>query len=268
MVNPNADRDMLKEMRDILDQECLKSPKKRDYELISQLTDVLVNATSSADLADIETKNIEKIAEFSRNQTNKLKKYKWIRPAIPILVCIAVVFSLNAWSLHAWGMNLSEAVYHLTEGGISITPRELDPDIHLDISEDDPYGIRNECEKLGFSPLIPSYIPETMKLNGISKNEGDVNVLSLNYKEDEDIAYLGIRFTYIPDSELYNNTSYGFPSDDHKVHTETISGRTVVISWEDKVFHAVFCEDNIIYAVYGRKMDYDTVYKVLLSYFK
>ena len=104
-----------------------------------------------------------------------------------------------------------------------------------------------------------------MSLSDYSENDGDVKFLSFTYKDGN--KYIGIGYAYSQDEESYKDIITGLPSDQYNIHTETICGRTVVISWEDQIFRAVFCENQTVYNVSCKKLSYDTAYHVLVSYF-
>ena len=174
---------------------------------------------------------------------------------------------MNARTARVWGMNPFEFIYSIVPGGITLHPNDLENknEILLNTTEDDPYGIREKCEEYNFSPMTPSYIPEEMKLLQLSEHDGtDVKSLSFIYQNNNKTVTLN--YDYVINKDMYNNATIGFPSDEYNIHTEIICGKKVIISWEDQIFRAEFCDNQIVYDVFCEKLEYDTAYRILVSY--
>ena len=162
-------------------------------------------------------------------------------------------------------MKPNEALYQLRQGGIFLTPSDLEKNIELETSPDDPYGIRKICEEMGFSPRTPSYIPEHLILKNVEQRGEGMKGVVLWYQYRN--QYFSINYTYFEDDASFQNSTFGIPSDEYNIHTETIGGTQVLISWEDQIFHAIFSENHIVYHITSKKIEYDTAYHVLLSFF-
>ena len=267
MKNQNADRDMLKEMIYIIEQESKKPPHLQDYDLIKQLTSAVFDATSPTNSTADTQESIEKILSYNAKKAKNIRRNKWIRHAVSICVCIILFIGMNAWTVHVWGMNPFELIYSIVPGGITLHPNDLEnqPEILLNTTKDDPYGIREKCEEYNFSPMTPSYIPDDMKLMKLSEHDGtDVKNLSFTYQSKNRTVTLN--YEYVINQDMYNNGTIGFPSDEYNIHTETICGKKVIISWEDQIFRAEFCDGQIVYDVFCEKLEYDTAYRILVSY--
>lgn len=270
MNQVKADKEMIAEMQSLLEQESRKPADKRDYKMIEQLSAAIYEATSTDDLSVIAEKNINQLAARSAEKSRKLRRSCWMRPAVSLAAFVVICLCLNAWTVHAFGMGLPETIYQIARGGISLHPSDLDsPTIELETSEDDPYGIRTECEKLGFSPLTPSYLPEGMQLKDLTSNDEQIKHITFTFRTNKR-NNLMISYRYAEEQQFYDNSYFGFPSDHYQIHEETIGGKTVLISWEDEVFHAVFCDSDahIIYHMGSNHIGYDESYRVLCSYFE
>ena len=268
MKNANADKDMLKEMIDMIDRECKKTYQEQNHELIKELTSAVFDATSSKDTVSIRQEGIEKLLACSSNQTKKLKKRTFTRFAVPISACIILFIGMNVWTLHVWGMNAFELLYNIIPDGITFHPNDLEnsQEISLDTTIDDPYGIKEKCEEYGFSPLTPSYIPEDLKLLNLSEHDGtDVKSLSFIYQNEK--RSVSLNYDAVKNQDMYNDATIGFPSDEYNIHTETIGDIKVIISWEDHIFRAEFCDNQIVYDISCKNLEYDTAYHILVSYF-
>ena len=272
MSDKNADKEMLAEMQALLEQESKKPARKRDYDLISQLTEAIYEITSSTDISEQEQKGIEKIEAYIPKKAKKLRISPWLRPLIPVCACAALFFGVNAYTVHVWGAEPFEFVYAIVPGGIEIHPRDLESyeEISLSSSEEDPYGILQKCRDYGIpTELAPSYLPEGMKLARIDENtdpRSGLKHLSFFYRKglSKDIM---VSYNYIPDPQMYELTSTGLPSDDYNIHIERISGRNVIISWEDNIFRAQCCEEPFAYTFFIKNLEYDTAHHILLSFF-
>lgn len=267
--NYTMDPKLIAEMRFRLEQECKKPAEMRDYALISELTDAIYHAMSEDDISEITKNGLIKLNVRREKYEKQIRKMRWSKAAGVIAACAVLAFGMNAWTMRVWGMNPLQVLYEIIPGGIQMNPTEFEPEkeIRLSVSEDDPYGIRTKCEEYGFSPLTPSYIPEDMKLVDLSGiDEKNYKHLSFTFKTGE--KYVGIDYGYILDQEMYNNTTIGLPSDKYNIHTEEIDGQTVLISWEDQIFRAEFCSNCVIYDFLCKKIDYNTAYHILLSYFE
>lgn len=263
-----ADREMVAEMQELLEQESRKSADKRDYDLIAQLAAAIHEATSADDLSEATEKSITQISIHSAENSRNLHRNRWIRPAVSIAACALLCIGANAWTLHVWGMNAFGLLYNIIPDGITFHPNDLEnsQEISLDTTIDDPYGIKEKCEEYGFSPLTPSYIPEDLKLLNLSEHDGtDVKSLSFIYHNKK--RSVSLNYDAVKNQDMYNDATIGFPSDEYNIHTETISDIKVIISWEDHIFRAEFCDNQIVYDIFCKNLEYDTAYHILVSYF-
>lgn len=270
MEPTKADREMVAEMQAILEQESRKPAAKRDYALIEQLSEAIYEATSNEDLSAIAEKNILLLAEKSSEKNHRLRQIRRMRPAAVLAACAMLCLGLNFWTLHALGTNLPETIYQLTKGGISLRPDDFDSSvIKLEPAEDDPYGIQAECKKLGFSPLTPAFLPEGMQLRDLNTDDAKIKTIQFAFKGSKQ-TQLHLLYKFAEKQQDYDSINFGFPSDHYQFHEEMLGGYKVLISWEDEVFHAAFCdkEAHIIYHIASNHIGYDESYRVLCSYFE
>lgn len=269
MMKPsNSDREMLAEILYMIEQENKKNQKEQDYELIEQLTEAAFDAISTKDIASSQKEGFEKLLEAAEQQELTRKRKRWMRPLIAVCTCVALFFCLNIWTVRVWGKSPQEFFYEIVQGGITFRPSAFTdyPEIQLKVSDNDPYGIQTKCEEYGFSPRVPSYIPEKMKLKNVSEVGLDgYKHIGFDYYNEK--KAFSIDYTYFTDPDLLDSTVSGFPIDDYNVYTETICGTFVAISWEDHVFRAKFTENQIVYDVFCKNLEYDTAYHILVSCF-
>lgn len=271
MYQSKADRETIAEMQDLLALECRKPANKRDYDMIEQLTAAIYEATSEANLSEITARNIEKLAAISAKKTGSVRKMRLIRRSAALAACAVLCIGLHAWTMSAFGMGLPAAIYQVTKGGISFRMNDLEATpIHLPASTEDPYGIRTECGKHGFLPLTPTYLPDDLILTVLDTHDAAMTNVNFHYRDRQDEKKtVSLDYTYIADKQIYENFDWGFPTEQYHVNTETINGKNVLISWEDTVFHAAFCdpECRIVYHISSNNIGYEETYQILCSYF-
>lgn len=274
-----ADREAIAEMQELIELERRKPADQRDYDRIEQLTAVIYEATSIENLNEIAARKIEELTQISAKKNRSFVRTRWMRRAAILAACAMLCVGLNAWSLHVYGMSFPKAFYRITNGGVLFKISDLEPEtIELQTSEDDPFGIRTECSKHGFSPLTPAYLPDGMILTILSvsdakagEHDGKKANVYFTYRDSKvPSETVSLNYSFIEDDFQLNNTEWGFPSDELKVHGEEIGGKNVVISWEDEVFHAAFSEKDrhIVYQISTNYIGYDESYRILCSYFE
>lgn len=274
MNHYQADRETIAEMCDLIEQERQKPANQRDYELIAQLSSAIYEATSNESLDEIAQRNIAMLSEISSKKTSFVYRGRLARRFIVLASCLLLCIGLNTWTLYAFGMGLPKTIYQITKGAISFRPSDLEPNaINLPVSEEDPYGIQAECRKQGFSPLTPAYLPDDMILSILRSNGADAKIkrVDFTYRSSKDSEKtLSLDYTFSEDAQLYNKFDYGFPTDHYNITEEKFNGKNVLISWEDEVFHAAFCDNDkqIIYHITSNHIGYDETYRILCSFFE
>ena len=185
-----------------------------------------------------------------------------------VCACIMLVIGANAWSLHATGVGLLSRTYRFSSKSFSFDLSDTDKYASLDIGEQgDPYGIRAECEKHGFSPLVPQYRPEGYALIETAYKPTNIRqYVFFTFKNRKKI--ISMSYYYYPDSDNIQTKGWGFPSDTHNVSELVINGVTVTVSQEDLQYRAMFLLNNTIYSFGTKEIDYAEAEQILRSMFE
>ena len=266
--NPDADRQMLAELKAMLDAEIQKPYSKRNYDLMAELSAAITDATITK--AKYE-ESINKGLEIQQHiiQKRKEKKHRWVRPLAVACSCLVILLVSNALAIHVTGSNLLELTYSIFDDRVEFQypSSESSHSLEFPATEDDPYGIRAECEKDGFSPLVPHYLPEGFVQDQISHSNGkQIAACSFVYRNGKELISLEYRFFY--DEKSLTETTFGIPSDKHNITELDINGIKIVISKEDGQFTSVFTTQQVSYTLYTENLAYEESEKILHSLFE
>lgn len=247
-----------------LEEEMSKPSGKRDYQKIAELTEAIHDIDCENDDSAShyeETKN----AIMTRLENQKTSKKKRLRKLIAVAAaCCFVLIGINIATFSTLGLNMFQAIYKYTKGGITVDINRSD-EIILPTTEDDPYGIKTKCAEYDIYPQTPSYIPDDFYLTGIDYDETEeYKALRFFYKKET--IRLNIDFTEY--NEGIDFHPLGIPTDTYNVSEEMIEGHNVYILKEDNQFTAAFLKDNIGYLIFAEYLDYDTCYKTVESLLK
>ena len=264
--NTDADREMLLEMQVMLQSEISKPYSKRNYDLIRELTAAITDATvPKAEFEESVERGLNKLERVIQKQKVQ-RKNRILKPIAVAATCFVLLIGANAWSLHATGSSLFKLSYSVFSDFFSF--RYSDSLISTDSMMDsgDPYGIRAECEKDGFSPLVPKYLPEGFELKKVSHNpfENKQEYKFCFYNNSQKI----ILDYFFYDEQEQAQESFSIPSDQHNIEEMECDDTTVVISKEDGQFTAFFIKDQTVHLLYTENIDYTDSKKILQSYFE
>lgn len=247
-----------------LNKELHKSFKKRDFDKIEKLTELIRKLTEDDEnirkrdedgIAKLIAKNSERNYDFSR--------FGFRKTFAGICMCVAAVVTLNFVSLSARGTGIFSDAVKFTENGIYIDfARQNHGVIDLPTTLDDPYGIKAKCAEIGFYPETPTYLPEGFTLSHFKVNELSYCTSIMFYYEDNkkkiNISYY--RFMDLKEGEFM------IPSDTHNLIETVINNHTVYILKEDGQFTATYIFEDLIYMICSDNIDYTESEKVLRSF--
>lgn len=260
LLNDNSIEYSKKDLQTILANELKKDYFDRDYDLINELTESLIIIDGKSAEIDVDA-NIDKIIS-RRNQ--KVSIPKALRIATAACVIFIVLFSVNIVSISAFNIDLFKEVVQFGDNLIKFDFNKTeDPTIELEISMEDPYGLKAEIGKLGINSMLPSYIPEdfelkAMETDGIEDNR--YNDLLLHYRKKKLI--LNIHITEYLDKITEN---IGIPSENGNLEQINVKGIDIFILSEDGWYKSIFSNGLVVYSV-STNADYETIIKVLGSF--
>ncbi len=233
-----------------IDREIQKA--KPDYDRIAELSELYAELTREHDkVQDSRSEHIQSIDTAMKKTRSKPVYMRFLTVA----ACIAMIlFSANCVTVYAFDMNIFKAIVHFTQGGFSV---------HYDTVNDDPYGIRAECEKHGiYGTEVPTYLPDGFELETSEYMDlGVCDSVSFYYVKEGQ----RIKISY----QMYKNAEdmqyTGFPSDNFNIEEITINGRTAVTSKEDDQYTLVYINGNIMLSYFAQDVPYEECDKISKS---
>ena len=248
---------LIQSIENDIENEMQKPIEERDINLINKLISVLNEIKGieikSPTVSEIKAKIIKKSAE-----QKKIAVKKCIAVASVLMVCI---FGLNIYTEKAYGTNALSVFVEIVSGRFTFNYNKNDDIIDLPTSDLDPYGLKAECKKYGIEPLLPSYIPENFKLT-YSEIEETTGMIMANFtyaKGKQKIDMFIVQYF----DKLPENFQI---SADGVYKEEIINGITMSIVDDDKEYRVVFNQNNIIYNINTKNINYDILVNILNSY--
>lgn len=265
MQDNDADRELLEELQETLQSECDKPIDERDFDLINEITTAITDITGANKL--IQERKESEIARILRDAEQlkpkrRMIQVRWLFP----IACAIIFLTSNILSYTVFGMNAFSAAMRITNGGIMISFKDSDADFQKD-SDEYASEMLEICQKNGFTPLIPQYLPPEMKLD---KEGGIVDVLdkSTNIKFGFSHKKQRITVTYFYSPEQSGDLEVGIPLHSYDYSTETICGINVnFFKVSNNEFRAVFKDSHVIYTIWTDGIDELETRKILYSMF-
>ena len=261
-----ADQAFLNELHEKLDLELTKPVEERDFDRIEELTEAITTMEGTEQLVQAQAAEaIPKLQQENHRRKITLRKNR-LKVLIPC-ACAAVVLAANIWSVAAFDRNIFSAAVDWFDGGFTLQMSEPDAVI-LPATEEDPYGIMAKCEEYGFTPLTPTYLPDSFELDDIRTHTNNKSSsVVFYYKKDNFLKKDSILiFVFTHFNEEDDVSPIGIPSDGTQPEEEVINGITMVTLKEDDQFKATFQYENTIYLISGYDLDYDECYKIAASF--
>ncbi|MBE6842005.1 MAG: DUF4367 domain-containing protein [Ruminococcus sp.] len=240
-------------------KELEKLVKKGDVEKIDEIVDFLLEVQGGCDIDDIDVN--EKADEIIRSYNSK--KVKKCRKRIPkrfvtVVASFMTLFATNGIVKATTNESLLSLAVDIKESGFSIDFSET---IELPTSEDDPYGIKGECQKYGYTPDVPFYLPEGFELKLVDNSNVDPNLFynGFTFKKGKGSIYFGYNY-YIDEMG-----SVTVPSDEFNLSEIKVNGTTAILSQEDGQYVVNYQKDKIIYVIFIQHVDYSECDKIIQS---
>lgn len=241
-------------------KELEKLVKKGDVEKIDEIVDFLLEVQGGCDIDDIDVN--EKADEIIRSYNSK--KVKKCRKRIPkrfvaVVASFMTLFATNGIVKATTNESLLSLAVDIKESGFSIDFSET---IELPTSEDDPYGIKGECQKYGYTPDVPFYLPEGFELKHMSDS----------YVESEECTYNCFTFKKGKGSICFSYDYFAnkigsrtIPSDEYNLSEIEVNGTKAILSQEDDQYVVNYQKNNIIYVIFIQHVDYSECDKIIES---
>ncbi len=264
--NPPA---MIEILEDLLNSEMSKPDDQKDFDRIAALSSAISRAyISKEDQKEIVCSGISQILQKNADNNRKKIKRSWKRPLAVACACIVVLLGANAWAFHVTGSTLWQLAYSFFSDHVEYQlPSQINGEFsNTGQSAYDPYGIRAECEKDGFSPLVPKYIPDGFELTGVEHNRyGTITIVSFTYRNNKQLISFDFEFHEEDDlSEL----TIGIPSDQNNIFELERNGVIIALSREGGQYNAHFVQSKTLYGLFTENIDYSVSESILNSIFE
>ncbi len=261
-----ADIEMLREM---LEQELQKPEGEWDYDRIDALSAAVMDESMTQEQQEQAIRQgLDRTLRVCAAKRTPIFRRSWVRRIAAACACAAMLFGVNSWMLHATGVGILKHVYTFFDRSVVLEFSDEDKQTKsLDIAQsEDPFGIRSECEKYGFSPLVPQYRPEGFETEYINHDETDEEqYLDFYYRNAK--KQIIIIYRYYEDADAVPMQGWGIPSDTHNVSELELQGVTVTVSKEDQQYKAMFLLNNTVYYFGTHNLDPAEAEHILCSMF-
>ena len=274
MQQRDADRILLGEMQQALRSELEKPPEQQDLDAVDELSAAicemcgLEEAVAAHSRAGIETFRKKLYENVSAGRKPRMT-IRWSRfGAVAASVAGALLIGSAATKM-ALGDGLFSDGIKLNHGGIDITFSQTEsvPEEERPLQNDN-FGIRETCESIGFTPLIPQYIPEGFVFESSESYDEDPNVHDAMFLwggEEDDEQRIALHMMH-----YFNNAvprKIGIPTDGYNPVETEINGVTVYQIKENDYYDATFYYDDTVYVLFLKNVDTETCDQMLNSFF-
>lgn len=253
LLSSRFEQDAMKEIDKLLSEELAKPEHKRDYDKIEELTDAHSYLAGTDEQIDEATE--QGIAALKEKMHSKHRPH--ITRKIKILATVAcaalVLLAANAFTVAAWDMDVFTAIIHFTKDGFSVDFPESEA-VVLPTSEDDPYGIKEECAKYGLEVETPTYLPEGFVLEHVEnelREDYETSLFFYFYRNGHE----AIVINYTLFEKRIGNSS--IPSDKFNLSEASVNGKPAIVSKEDEQYTIIWADDNLETMICTQNVDYD-----------
>lgn len=240
-----------------LDRETSKPLRKRNFNRIEQLTSQLAELSGNDTPANTD-KLYERIESFERAAKKPVNVFKRF---VPVLCCFVLIITANCVSVAAWDMNIVSAVVEFTKSGFSVDFANQPEEIHLPVSEDDPYGFVAKLAEYDIEFETPHYIPEGFVLTEVETNTNKDFADTVCFIFEKDKQNFSLSYTKYH-NEIYNTL---IPSDHYNISETVVNGSPAIISEEDNQYTIVYLKGKTEFYMFSVDVPYDECEKIIAS---
>lgn len=255
------EKDALKDIRQLLDEELAKPAHKRDYDKIEELTDVYSDLTRMESFIQEATeRGVQELTESSEKKSI-IRLSKRIKVLIVAASIVAMIGIANVITVVAWNMDVFSVIIHYYQNGFSVD-FDNTPTAQLPVSEDDPYGIKGECAKYGMPVEAPSYLPDGFVLEECNHTDIDSSfICTFHFRKDN--QYICIDYELFDDEERMNDVKV--PSDAFNLSEIEVNGKTAIVSKEDQQYTILWRDELLLSSLFMKDVPYDECDKIVNS---
>jgi hypothetical protein len=263
----DSNEKLIQELNSEIDSQLSKPDEAVDSQLIKDCVDSILNITE----IEMPETGIEQQITIIKNKAAKNKqvnkqavRFKRLTKVAAIFcICIASSALVNVISVKAFQVNLFEGIIKFGKDVITYNfsgSKQTSP-LNFEISEDDPYGLINECNKYNLSPLLPIYIPAgynitSFQVDKVADIRNDITILFSGKKHNITFA-----ISFYEDQTPPNIVS---PSKGQDLEKKQINGVDMYILKEGSDYTSTFILENGVYSI-SSDVEYTEFIKILES---
>lgn len=282
MQQHDADSILLREMQQSLRAELAKPPESQNLDAIDELTAAICEmggleqsvAEHSAagleafrkQLSGAQPESPAAPAITVSGRAARRHQIRWQRFAALAASLAGALCIANFATRIALGTGIFTAGAQLFRGGIQLTMSDSEPIPAEEMPvQNDQRGMRSFCEKYGFSPLVPQYLPDDYEPTAeprYDENEQEQDVYFWYGKDDE---HLMIQFTHYTVDDPY--TTFGIPTQEYSMTDRQIGCTTIHEVEEPDYYAAAFLSGGISYFVSGSNIRQEVCEQIVDSFF-
>lgn len=259
------------EVSEMLEQELTKPYRKRDYDKIEELLNKYT-AMNHLDeqIEKVSEQGIQKVIAQTRKRKTRIRKY---RPLLTVAVLALILVTVNVISVTAVDESIFSVIVNFAKTNFSVdffsseVPEESV--LHLPVTDDDTYGMIEECIKNGIEPETPHYLPDDYVMTLCTNNMGIPSYVKYNKfiftNKNNKNSHIFFNYELYENAEFIKNTR--FSNIEHNLTEIQLNGKTAILAEEkkDKQFTIVYRIDNLLISIFTQEVPAEEVYKVLNS---
>ena len=221
-------------MESLLDDEMQKPDAEKNFNRIAALTAAISSAYMSKEAQETAVQSgIDTVLRRNADKPRRSHRPKWVYAVSAACACIVMLFGLNAWSVRVTGSNLWKRIYAFWDNLVAFT---FNPEESAALpAQEDPFGIRAECEKYGFSPRVPQYVPEGFVPKDTVCRDTETELwLMFDYRNAD--ACVQFYYRAYPDAASAQGSKWLLPAETQGFSELEIRGVTVTVSQKESQY--------------------------------
>ena len=248
-------------------KELNRKIKKGDVDGVDEIVDFLLEMQGYDESEEIDIqKSIDKLMsdindELYNDSVNKRKKFNISKKAVVAVASVIVLFTTNTIVRATTNESILTLAVNIAENSFSIDNNKV---IKLPVSENDPYGIRTECQKYKYTPDVPFYLPEgfeLMEMHQSTPSNYDFDSRFNAFKFKKGTSCILFNYNYDP------NMSDSMPLryDESECTVITINGAQAALVKRENGYTVDYYKNKITYFIDFQYVDFDEIDKVINS---
>jgi len=259
-------KELLEAFDAIIDEELAKPDDEIDAKLIEDCVNDWYEVSGIEKPAFDVEKSIAKINKHLKIGKRKVAFYRtpFVKIVASFVIIFGIAFLANFITLKAFKINLFDNVVEFGKDFIKFdfNKNVSTSEISLVTSENDPFGLKEECKKYSMYPLLPTQMPEGTVVSNIKFEEapGIQKNVAIIFSDNVHKISLGISI-YVKDP----SSNMIIPSDSQNLEKVMINNIETYIIREKDRYLATFFIDNTVY-VFSSTMNHEDFLAALYSF--